>query len=117
MMGNEWIPAIIGESLSSDGMMSFFEFPALVQFIHRWLAVIVVGIIVWIFIKTRQERLAKQQKNTVLSLIIMVVIQFLLGVFTLINHVPISLGVLHQLGAVFLLTSIVSTMFFFSKNR
>ncbi len=117
MMGNEWLPSVIGETLGVDGVMSFFEFPVLVQFIHRWLAVVVVGVIAWIYIKTRKQHLAGEQKNVVFSLVIMVVIQFLLGVFTLINKVPISLGVLHQLGAVFLLTCIVCSMLFFSKNR
>jgi cytochrome c oxidase assembly protein subunit 15 len=37
------------------------------------------------------------------GMMLIVICQFILGVFTLLNHVPVSLGLLHQLGAVLLL--------------
>ena len=42
-----------------------------------------------------------------LSLIVTaaVVVQFLLGIFTLLNGVPVVLGGLHKAGAIFLLSS------------
>jgi len=40
----------------------------------------------------------------------------LLGVLTLLFEVPISLALLHQLGAFFLLLSIVYSIYLFKKN-
>ena len=45
-----------------------------------------------------------------------VFIQFLLGVFTLLYAVPIWLGVVHQVGAFLLLTSIVNALHAFRKS-
>ncbi|MCX7744193.1 MAG: COX15/CtaA family protein [Flavobacteriales bacterium] len=77
-----------------------------IQFIHRWWAMVVVLCIGGLWFSAR--RFKYLQKHHWLGLHIMmggVIIQFLLGVFTLIYHVPISLGLMHQLGAVIVLLS------------
>ena len=45
----------------------------------------------------------------------LVFVQFVLGVLTLIMHVPIALGVLHQVVAFFLLSAYTFTLHRFSK--
>ena len=85
------------------------------QFIHRYLAYLVVGLIVYFVIKSRKYQLSVRQKNSTNILLYAVLFQFLLGVFTLIMSVPIWLGVLHQLGAFLLLTAIVFAMHAFRK--
>ena len=59
--------------------------------------------------------LTKHQLTGVNSLSILVIIQFLLGVFTILLQVPLWLGVAHQVGAFFLLSSMIFTLHRFSK--
>lgn len=111
------IPSSVSTAITEGGVLSFFEFPALVQFVHRWMAVVVVLLVGMVYYKTKGMFLSKEQKSSVFALVGIVLLQFVLGVFTLINAVPISLGVLHQLGAVFLLTAIVCSIYFFRKPQ
>ena len=94
---------------------NFIEGKSGVQFVHRILAFIVVGFIVSIFIKSKKRSLTLNQKKGVNYLLIMVGIQFLLGVFTILLQVPVWLGVVHQVGAFFLLSAMTFTLHRFSK--
>ena len=114
-MGSEWIPKSIGMALDTYGLSSFTEFPTLVQFVHRWLGVVIVGMVIWIYVSARKSELSKVQSQSLLAMIIAVGLQFLLGVFTLLMVVPISLGVLHQLGAVILLTIMIYSVYSFKQ--
>ena len=61
-----------------------------------------------------QNNYFKNDDNKIkkISLIISIIIcsQFLLGIITLVNMVPVYLGALHQTGAVILLISLVCSM-------
>ncbi|NNC51151.1 MAG: COX15/CtaA family protein [Flaviramulus sp.] len=94
---------------------NFFEGKSGVQFIHRTLAYIVVLFIIIIWKKSRKLQLLKIQNNAINILLLVVIIQFLLGVFTLIFQVPIWLGVAHQVGAFFLLSAMTFTLHRFTK--
>ncbi|KAF2516850.1 heme A synthase [Flavobacterium salilacus subsp. salilacus] len=86
-----------------------------VQFVHRIMAYIVVGSILFLYFKSRKFILNSQQKNGLNALVIIVFIQFILGVFTLLLRVPLWLGLAHQVVAFFLLTSMVYTLHRLSK--
>lgn len=86
-----------------------------VQFVHRTLAYLVVAIIVWLVVKSRQFTLSQPQQNGIYAMGSMVLVQFALGVFTLLNYVPLALGLLHQLGAFILLSFTVYTLHRLSK--
>lgn len=94
---------------------NFVEGKSGVQFVHRYLAYIVVGIIGLIWYKTRKISLSFPQKNGINILLGLVLLQFILGVFTLILQVPVWLGVLHQVIAFFLLAAMTFTLHRFSK--
>jgi cytochrome c oxidase assembly protein subunit 15 len=94
---------------------NFVEGKSGVQFVHRYLAYIVVAIIVYIWFKTRALALTIPQKYGVNSLLFLVVVQFALGIFTLLLQVPVWLGVLHQVVAFFLLAAMTFTLHRFSK--
>jgi len=94
---------------------NFIEGKSGVQFVHRILAYIVVLTILIIWRKGRKLKLNKYQKNGINLLLIMVGVQFLLGVLTLIFHVPVWLGVAHQVGAFILLSIMTFTLHKFSK--
>ena len=93
----------------------FTEGKSGVQFVHRTIAYFVVGIILFLFFKSKQFTLSNQQKMGLDALVIIVFLQFTLGVFTLLYHVPIWLGVIHQATAFFLLTAMVYTLHRLSK--
>lgn len=94
---------------------NFIEGKSGVQFVHRILAYIVVVLILVIWNKTRKKHLTKDQKNGVNALLLLVGIQFLLGVLTIIMQVPVWLGVAHQIGAFFLLTATTFVLHRFTK--
>jgi cytochrome c oxidase assembly protein subunit 15 len=94
---------------------NFIEGKSGVQFVHRMLAYLVAFLLVSIWYKARKMETTKLQNYSVTGLLIMVGVQFLLGVLTLIFHVPVWLGVAHQVGAFFLLSITTFTLHRFSK--
>ena len=112
-MGVEWMPRIIKETFQETGFISLIESPYTIQFIHRWVAVIVLLLVFYIVAKSLKSFLSIYQKNAIRFLIIAISVQFLLGVFTILYSVPVALGVLHQFGALVFLVSILTTIFFF----
>ena len=94
---------------------NFIEGKSGVQFIHRYLAYFVVGLIVLIWVKARKTTMNSLQNKSIQVLIGLVLIQFALGVFTLLYQVPVVLGVLHQVVAFFLLAAMTFTLHRFSK--
>ena len=99
----------------SNLLLSFTEGKSGVQFIHRTFAYVVVGMIIFLFIKSRKFTLDKTQDSGTKTLLVFVFIQFILGVFTLLFHVPLWLGLAHQIMAFFLLTAMTFTLHRFSK--
>jgi cytochrome c oxidase assembly protein subunit 15 len=103
----------------------FIEKPALglaltegqsgVQFVHRTMAYFVVGIIVFLYIRSKKIKITVQQQNGLNALVVLVLLQFLLGVLTLIYRVPLWLGLAHQVMAFFLLTAMTYTLHRLSK--
>jgi len=94
---------------------NFIEGKSGVQFTHRILAYIVVFLIIAIWQKSKKLQLTSLQSNGIFSLLIVVGIQFLLGVFTILYQVPVWLGVAHQVGAFILLSSMIFTLHRFTK--
>jgi cytochrome c oxidase assembly protein subunit 15 len=86
-----------------------------VQFVHRTMAYVVVGLILILAFKSHKFDLNKEQKSGINALVIIVFTQFSLGVFTLLYGVPLWLGLTHQVMAFFLLTAMTFTLHRLSK--
>lgn len=86
-----------------------------VQFVHRTMAYIVVGLILLLFFKSKKYFLSSLQKKGINTLVIIVFLQFGLGVFTLLYSVPLWLGLAHQIMAFFLLSAMTFTLHRLSK--
>ena len=86
-----------------------------VQFVHRMMAYVVVGLILFLYFKSKKFTLTNQQQNGLNLLVIIVFLQFLLGVFTLLFSVPLWLGLTHQIMAFILLATMTYTLHRFSK--
>ncbi len=94
---------------------NFIEGKSGVQFVHRSLAYIVVLFVFLIWRKSKKLSLTNFQTKGIHTLLIIVGIQFLLGVLTILLQVPVWLGVAHQVGAFFLLSAMTFTLHRFSK--
>lgn len=86
-----------------------------VQFVHRTLAYLVVGFILLLAFKSHKFDLTNDQKTGINTLVVIVFLQFGLGVFTLLYSVPLWLGLLHQVMAFILLTAMTFTLHRLSK--
>lgn len=113
-MGNQWINDAV--FALTPLYKNFTEGLAGVQFVHRYLAYLVAGLILLFVLKSQNFKLSVRQKSASRLMLYVVFIQFLLGVFTLLYAVPIWLGVVHQVGAFLLLTSIVNALHAFRKS-
>jgi len=103
-MGNEWFPSTI--IALSPLWTNFFENFIGVQFVHRYLGTLLVLLgfgLVYLYRKQSSPEL----RSPVLFFILALVVQFTLGVTTLLFAAPITLAALHQIGGFVLFTSIV----------
>lgn len=96
-------------------LLSFTEGKSGVQFIHRTLAYVVVAFMVLLYFKSRKITLDHGQSLGINLLVILVFVQFALGVFTLLYGVPLWLGLTHQINAFFLLSAMTFTLHRLSK--
>ncbi|WP_262911452.1 COX15/CtaA family protein [Allomuricauda sp. SCSIO 65647] len=96
-------------------LKNFIEGKSGVQFIHRYLAYIVVGLIIFIAYKARKFEVTIYQKKGINALLILVLVQFISGVLTLLYAVPVWLGVVHQVFAFFLLAAMTFTLHRYTK--
>ena len=85
--------------------LNLFENLAAVQFNHRALAVITLGVVAGLWLWARRVGLARQARSAVHVMFAMAALQVVLGVSTLLLVVPVWLGAAHQAGALLLLTA------------
>jgi len=110
-MGDEWIASSVVVAFENDGLKSLTENLASIQFIHRCIAyviVIVYGIILYRILKLPVVDVSGERGIFSVYLTgTVLLIQLLLGIFTLLYHVPVVLGVLHQAGAFLLFSAVL----------
>lgn len=106
-------PLMDGEILPSGAFSqlpiwrNFFENVTLVQFTHRMLGFInFINLIAYSFKLSKLEKLNKKAA----LIVCLVTLQLLLGIFTLLYSVPMSLALLHQAFAVILLMSVIISL-------
>lgn len=96
-MSGYWIPPGMFER--SPWWINIFENGTTVQFIHRWLAkLLVLGVLALAWRVRRPETYAAAA---------MVLLQLCLGIATILSGVEIALASMHQAGAVLLLTTLI----------
>ena len=85
---------------------SAFSDPSLMQFLHRNLAYVILGFYLIILIKTYLNKLVSLY--LAVNLIgLFLVIQIILGIFTLLYGAQIFLASMHQISSIFLVSSSV----------
>jgi cytochrome c oxidase assembly protein subunit 15 len=88
------------------GILNWLENSVMVHFIHRWFAFVVLGYSVFAWLKL------KEQKKISYLLPLSIMLQIIAGLTVICFHVPVSLALLHQFGAVVILSVTVYLMHF-----
>lgn len=101
-MGSSWIaPEVF---FMHPWWRNLLENGAGVQFVHRSLAILIVITTAAILVRSRKMFFSPRTNKIIYALCAIVLLQFALGVATLLLHVPVVVASLHQAGA-FLLFS------------
>jgi len=111
LMGDKFIPDSVHYAVYTMGWHGLIDNMSGVQFVHRNLAYLVFfGVLfqafyMWKNHRNGQSPLLAGQQHAIWAVTVLVVLQFVLGIFTLLHKVPLTLGVIHQAGALLLLGS------------
>ncbi|MEO1169056.1 MAG: COX15/CtaA family protein [Pseudomonadota bacterium] len=99
LMGHEWFPA--NTPMLETAWRNLVDNPVVVQFAHRWWAVVTVIALVWMARKVRKEhRMASVAIHSAFGT------QFLLGIATLLSGMNIVIATSHQaVGALVVITA------------
>ncbi len=108
-MGGQWIPD--GLFPLSPWWKNPLEHQMTVQFIHRYMGWILCFLILGFWRHTRTLILNTHQEQALTMLLKIIIVQFLLGMFTIMLVVPTWIAVMHQAGAVLLLAAWVYVYF------
>ena len=92
--------------------LSAFSEPSLVQFIHRNLAYIIGVFYIFVFYKIYKNKIYDLYKS-VNILGFFIILQIILGIFTIIYGAQIYIASMHQLSSIFLVSSCI---YFFYLN-
>jgi cytochrome c oxidase assembly protein subunit 15 len=106
LMGSSYFPddSTFIEFLS----INVFDNPSIVQFIHRNLAYLIVGIYIYIFFFTIKDR-NEIFRKPVIIIGASLFLQIILGIFTILSGVKIFYASLHQINSILI---ILSTLYF-----
>lgn len=102
-MSGQWVPEDLGEL--SPIWSNAVDNPVAVQFLHRWMGVVVA--LAALAVAMQLFRAGARTLATALEGVVLV--QFVLGVLTLLHSVPVGLGVAHQaVGTVLVVVTVVA---------
>lgn len=104
-MNGAWLPPDL--ITLSPAWLNLFENPVMVQFVHRLgaYALVVVAVVLWW--RSRTIRLGPQARIALYAVLATLAVQVGLGIATLLAMVPVTLGVVHQGGALVVLACLV----------
>jgi cytochrome c oxidase assembly protein subunit 15 len=100
-MGDEWFPS--DAPMLAPFLRNLVDNPIVVQFIHRWLAFVFAGAALLLASRAWARGLRVEAS----ALVIAVVVQILLGIFTLLTGVDIYVATAHQGMAALLLGAVL----------
>ena len=112
LMGDTYFPN--DNNLSNLLKLSALSDPSLVQFMHRNLAYIIGSFYLYIFYKIYKNKLSDLYKSiNILGLFI--VLQIILGIFTILYGAQIYIASMHQISSIFLVSSSIYFLYLNTK--
>jgi len=112
LMGNTYFPN--DNNIENLFKLSVFSDPSLVQFIHRNLAYVIGLFYMMMLFKVYKNKITKLYRS-VNILGFFMILQIILGIFTIILGAQIYIAAVHQVSSIFLVTS--SIYFFFINTK
>lgn len=112
LMGNSFFPD--DNKVANLFKLSAFSEPSLVQFIHRNLAYLIGIFYIYMFLKIYKNKIYDLYKPINL-LGILILLQIVLGIFTLFYGAQILIASMHQISSIFLVSSCIYFLFINSK--
>ena len=112
LMGNSFFPN--DNSISNLFKLSAFSDPSLVQFMHRNLAYLIMFFYFFIFYKIYKNKIYDLYKS-INILGIFIILQIILGIYTVIYGAQLYIAAMHQLSSIFLVSSCI--YFFYINTR
>ena len=114
LMGSDYFPND-SEFVNLLSLNAFSD-PSLVQFIHRNLAYFILGFYLLILIKIYRDK--KSNYFNIIKIIgFILIIQILLGIFTLLSGAQIFLASMHQISSIFLVSSAIYFLYLNNKSN
>ena len=107
LMGESFIPG--GLYAGTPAWRDMFEDITTVQFNHRMFAYVLVVVIAWFAAKVYRAGMVGRARLAVNLLLLALAGQVILGISTLVLHMPVPLAAAHQAGAVLLLSAALFT--------
>ena len=114
LMGSTYFPD--DNSFLNLFNMNVFNDPSLVQFIHRNLAYLILIFYIFIIYKIYRNKLSTLYFAIKLNGFLLI-LQILLGIFTLLNGAQIIIASMHQISSIFLVSSCIYLLFLNSKSN
>ena len=109
-MGNTYFPN--DNNFLNLFKLTAFSDPSLVQFMHRNLAYLIGFIYLLIFYKIYKEKIYGLYKS-INTLGLLIILQIILGIFTIVHGAQIYIASMHQISSIFLVSSCI---YFFYIN-
>lgn len=110
-MGDYWIPPGMWTDQYAPAIRNLFENPTTVQFIHRYLAWFVALKILLVGLKSRKFIMGGCGRCYVRASVVLVVLQFLVGIMTLVMKVHMHTALTHQLLGLLLLGALTGVLY------
>ncbi len=105
LMDGAWVPA--GLIDQTPWVLNFLENRTTIQFDHRILAILTAVFVGGLWLSARRQPLSAETQRAIHYLAIALILQFTLGLLTLLLAVPVAIAALHQLGAVILFSAAI----------
>ena len=112
LMGNTYFPN--DNDLKNLFKLSAFSDPSLVQFMHRNLAYLIMFFYFFLFYKIYKNKIYDLYKS-INILGIFIILQIILGIYTVIYGAQLYIAAMHQLSSIFLVSSCI--YFFYINTR
>ena len=113
LMNNSIFPYEILYNSSLGFLSSLINNLPTVQYVHRTIGLIILLWAIYMILKSYKN---KEEYLDELKLSILIIIQFLLGVFTLLTSVNIYIALLHQINATFIILLFVKLIYLKKSN-
>ena len=114
LMGNSFFPD--DNKILNLFNLEAFSDPSLVQFIHRNLAYLIGIFYIFILVKTFNAKIIHLYKSVII-LGFLILLQIVLGIFTLLYGAQILLASMHQISSIFLVSSCIYFLYINTKSN